>query len=86
MASRFSARLNGSRLLDPTVAHSSSMLATLPCNGRSQYSRISTPASARASYSRRAPSCAMGMSGSPCRIRRTRTPRAAAARRSRSKR
>ena len=38
LASRLSDRLSGSRLLEPTVAHSSSITATLPCSGRSQYS------------------------------------------------
>ena len=38
LASRLSDRLSGSRLLEPTVAHSSSTSATLPCSGRSQYS------------------------------------------------
>jgi 1,4-alpha-glucan branching enzyme len=38
LASRLSARLSGSRLLEPTVAHSSSISATLPCSGRSVYS------------------------------------------------
>ena len=38
LASRLSARLRGSRLLEPTVDQSSSISATLPCSGRSQYS------------------------------------------------
>ena len=40
LASRFSDRLSGSRLLEPTVAQSSSTTATLPCSGRLQYSWI----------------------------------------------
>ncbi|MNP56826.1 hypothetical protein D3C76_1515840 [compost metagenome] len=43
LASRFIDRLNGSRLLEPTVLQSSSTNATLPCSGRSQYSKIFTP-------------------------------------------
>src|SRR5262245_119818 len=37
-ASRFSERLNGSRLLEPTVDQRSSTSATLACSGRLQYS------------------------------------------------
>src|SRR5690554_3864558 len=47
LASRFSARLSGSRLLEPTVTHSLFISATFPCRGRSQYSWITTPPRSR---------------------------------------
>src|SRR5690606_6207688 len=85
LASRLSDRLRGSRLLEPTVAHSRSITATLPWNGRRQYSRMSTPLSTRWRYRVRAAVDAIQVSGSPCTTSVTATPRRAAWRRSRRK-
>ena len=60
--------------------HSSSISATLPCSGRLQYSKTSTPALVSCPCSSAAACLTIFMSGWPCRISRTRQPRCTARR------
>jgi hypothetical protein len=85
-ASGLSARLNGSRLLEPTVLQLSSTIAILPRNGRAQYSWTSTPACSRWRYNNMAAKRTDFMSGTPCKTSVTATPRRAALQRSRNSR